>query len=530
MLNHDTQPAWAFHNATKYFARVNDAGVEQLMMGTPPDVQESIWQEDWTIEPLGFKIFEDLEPRPLPTDFVATSMPGIEAIARTGAEPGGEVALDRAALARIAQLSNGLLHRQTTSRGGMTIEYRTSGCTGGRYHLELFFVCGELVDLPAGVYHYAAHDHSFRQVRAGDYRGVLVDASGAEPAIADAPAVLVMTSHFWRNAWRYKGRAYRHAFWDAGTMFANALAAAASVELATELVFGFADAEVNRLVGVDGEREAALALCALGRMSAPPPPSVDVAPVHHAVRPVSPREMEFPVIPMTHEAAKLTSGQDAARWRSDPLLRPEPVITGELVELRPLPTEQWPATPVEELIFERRSTRHFDLERPLTFEVFSTLLASSSRGFAADALSLDTRPLHDAYLIVNRVEGLQPGVYVHHPQLGAIELLREGDFRANAARLAADQQYAADAHVNIYYLTDLTTVLARYGNRGYRLAQLEASLYAGKLHLAAHALGHGAVGSTSYDDEVIEFFSPHAAGKSYMFVLTFGRRRRRTAR
>ena len=70
-------------------------------------------------------------------------------------------------------------------------------------------------------------------------------------------------------------------------------------------------------------------------------------------------------------------------------------------------------------------------------------------------------------------------------------------------------------------------MLERYGNRGYRLAQLECSLYAGKLHLGTHALGLGAVGSTSFDDEVIDFFSPHAAGKSYMFILVFGKRRRR---
>jgi hypothetical protein len=35
-------------------------------------------------------------------------------------------------------------------------------------------------------------------------------------------------------------------------------------------------------------------------------------------------------------------------------------------------------------------------------------------------------------------------------------------------------------------------------------------------------VGMGAVGSTSLDDEVVEFFSPGAAGYSYMFVTVFG--------
>jgi hypothetical protein len=110
---------------------------------------------------------------------------------------------------------------------------------------------------------------------------------------------------------------------------------------------------------------------------------------------------------------------------------------------------------------------------------------------------------------------------------GTVELLNPGDHRRAAARIALDQEYAADAHVNVHALTDLEPVLARYGNRGYRLAQLEAALFAGRLQLAAHALRLGAVGSTSPDDEVTAFFSPHAAGKSFMFIAVFGVRRRK---
>jgi hypothetical protein len=51
-------------------------------------------------------------------------------------------------------------------------------------------------------------------------------------------------------------------------------------------------------------------------------------------------------------------------------------------------------------------------------------------------------------------------------------------------------------------------------------------LHAGRLHLAAQALGLGAVGSTSFDDEVVDFFSPRAANASYMLITVFGARRR----
>ncbi|HSH80665.1 MAG TPA: SagB/ThcOx family dehydrogenase [Herpetosiphonaceae bacterium] len=146
-----------------------------------------------------------------------------------------------------------------------------------------------------------------------------------------------------------------------------------------------------------------------------------------------------------------------------------------------------------------------------------------------DCLDPGTAPLNDQYLIVNNVEGLDQGTYVLHPGRGGLEPLATGNMREAAARLACGQEYAGAAHANVYYLADLEPILERYGNRGYRVAQVEAAIFAGKLHLAAHALGLGAVGSTSIDDEVIRFFSPHAAGKSYMFVIVFGKRRKRTA-
>ena len=138
----------------------------------------------------------------------------------------------------------------------------------------------------------------------------------------------------------------------------------------------------------------------------------------------------------------------------------------------------------------RRSTRRYDTSADLSFRDFSTLLDRSSRTFAADALS----PL-DCYLIVHAVEGLTPGVYVHHPSVGSVELLRAGDFRADSERIAVGQSYCADAHVNAYWLADLRPLLERFGNRGYRAAQLVSALRAGKLHLGAHALGLGACGS-----------------------------------
>jgi hypothetical protein len=52
--------------------------------------------------------------------------------------------------------------------------------------------------------------------------------------------------------------------------------------------------------------------------------------------------------------------------------------------------------------------------------------------------------------------------------------------------------------------------------------QLEAGILGGKLYLGAYALRLGATGLTFFDDDVIRFFSPHAEGKSAIFLVAVG--------
>ena len=77
--------------------------------------------------------------------------------------------------------------------------------------------------------------------------------------------------------------------------------------------------------------------------------------------------------------------------------------------------------------------------------------------------------------------------------------------------------------MDVFFLVDLKKILERYGNRGYRAVQLEAGILGGKFYLAAYAQKLGCSGLTFYDDDVVSFFSPHARGKSAVFLVALGR-------
>ncbi len=133
--------------------------------------------------------------------------------------------------------------------------------------------------------------------------------------------------------------------------------------------------------------------------------------------------------------------------------------------------------------------------------------------------------LVDIYMSAHAVEGLPPGTYLYRRDAHALDPLDTGEFRRQAAFLCLEQPLGGDAAATLFFLSPLDAVLAAFGERGYRLVNLEAGLAGGRAYLAAYALGFGASGLTFYDAEVVRFFLPRAAGADAIFVTALGRAR-----
>jgi SagB-type dehydrogenase family enzyme len=238
--------------------------------------------------------------------------------------------------------------------------------------------------------------------------------------------------------------------------------------------------------------------------------------------------MDYPAIRLMHDASSLDSPEDAAEWRGAAPKVSLPAASGDLFALCPDAEEGLPQAALEDVIRRRGSTRQFS-HQPLSLAQLSNVLVRATQPIPADFLTAPGMRINDLYCIVNAVSGLPSGSYVFHPQEQGLELLQAGDFRLQAGELALGQELAADASVAVFMLCDLLPVLERFGNRGYRAAQLEAGILGGRMYLAAYAQGFGATGLTFFDDDVTAFFSPHAADKSVMFLIALGyaaRRRR----
>jgi SagB-type dehydrogenase family enzyme len=425
-------------------------------------------------------------------------------------------------LARLLYFSAGIT-KQRAYPGG-EIYFRAAACTGALYEIELYVVTGGLPDLEAGVYHFNPADVSLRLLRKGNFRRNLAQATAMELAVAHAPATIICTGTYWRNAWKYQARTYRHFGWDNGTLLANMLAVSAASGLPAEIVLGFVDGEVNRLLDLVSRREVSLCLVPIGRTSESSLPALrEVPALGLETIPLSEREVEFPAMLEMHDASSLESEEEVAQWRGRQQVFPSSAPASEAVRLQRLPEEEQPKDTIEQVILRRGSSRTFDKTASITLAQLSTIFDCATRGLPADFLEPPGAQLNDLYLIVHSVQGLKPGAYFFRREQNTLELLKAGEFRAEAHHLGLEQELPADACVDIFFLADLKRILEGYGNRGYRAVQLEAGAIGGRMYLAAYAQLLGATGLTFFDDDVIDFFSPHAKGKSAIFLLAIGK-------
>lgn len=505
--NRDTEAAWRYHNLTKH---------------SYWSIRTNAHYLDWSNRPSPFKIYPGIEPIPLPRTLVQTRAPALEVVSSPGVEFNGEKKPDLDRLASILFYSAGVTKHKTYAGG--ELYFRAAACAGALYPTEIYIVCGAIDGLDAGVYHFNPGDFALRRLRQGDFRGVLFRATAGDLRIAGAPVTLVFTSISWRSTWKYRDRAYRYHFWDNGMILANALAMAAAHELPAAVVMGFVESEVNELIGIDGQQELALSLLALGHTEEGLPESVTIEglpEINFDVMPISDLPVDYPSIREAHAASSFTDHDEARDWRSTTRDSGPPAIEGEAFSLAPVPGEEMPGDAIEDVVQRRASTRRF-APKPMPLADLSTIIERATLNITTDFLTGDGTPLNDIYAIVNRVEGLPPGAYFYRREDRALELLKPGDFSKRAAYLTLDQDLGGDASVTFFFMADLKTVLDAYGNRGYRAAQTEAGIVGGKMYLTAYALKRGATGLTFYDDDVTEFFSPHAAGKSCIFVMVVG--------
>jgi len=169
--------------------------------------------------------------------------------------------LTQAELAALLWATQGI----TGAMGGY--HFRASPSAGALYPVETYLALHRVEGVASGIWHFQVLDFALELVAAGDFRQPLAAAGLSQGFLADAGAVFIWTGILNRARWKYRERAVRYLFLDAGHICQNLMLAATALNLGVCPVGAFFDEEVERIVGVDEAEEVALYLAAVGPLA-----------------------------------------------------------------------------------------------------------------------------------------------------------------------------------------------------------------------------------------------------------------------
>jgi SagB-type dehydrogenase family enzyme len=419
---------------------------------------------DWENMPDPFRHYEGVPVRDLPAD-----PPTLDTGARF--------------LSQLLYHSAAVSASKLVPSTGYRYALRVNPSSGNLHPTEFHFFTRGLKDWPDGLYHYRPSSHMAEQRALGDF-SISLD-------IGSAPVVFILTSIAWREAWKYRDRAYRYCLLDIGHAW-QALALAAQAMGCDSFAIGdFADDDVSQLLRLNEDEWPMLIVGVHG--SAIPAREVKNEKTvwfEGVANRLSQRQVPYPLIDEIHTATK-----------------------------RAVPTAERPISLAETELMgnfgliarARRSALDFiGGAGTISRAQLSTVLAAVSECFI------------QLYLYVHRVNELQPGVYRYWPETSDLEQIRSGDQRVIAAGLSLRQDLAGNACVAFSMIADFDRAIAAHGERGYRYVHFEAGAIGQRLYLAAESLGLGATGMGAFFDDDVNRYLNLESGRHVVYHFAIG--------
>jgi SagB-type dehydrogenase family enzyme len=504
-FNEDTERLFAYHQATKH---------------TYHSVRSSAHYLDWRNQPNPFRTYEGapvtlLAPEHgFPDTGTFAAMGALDRRTQLAGENDPEnrdaVRLDAIWLSRLLWHSMAVSSWKTVPRAGNRYSLRVNPSSGNLHPTETYLTLCGFTGVDDGLYHYRADQHALELRSPGGWTRHLAQALRI-PWAAESSLIVGLTSIFWREAWKYRDRAYRYCCHDLGHAMMSVLLAARALGLPGGAIAHFADSRLTRTLGLNGSDEAPMAFLIFPSRNSGARNSILPRDTFAGV----PNELSSEEVPY-----ELLLGIHRSTLLSDTSKTPQNISTANAAAIG----EGHP--PLHELFHDpgrdsslgiitrrRRSALDFDAQTPpMERNEMEQLLDFATRDWPADWRGNfdgeDTAGPRGTdfvtlYLYVHRVRDCEPGVYRWDRGARKLEQLHRGNVERVAAYLSLEQALAGNACFAISMLADLAAAARNFGNRGYRYVHFEAGAIGQRLYLGAEALGWNATGiGAFYDDDV----------------------------
>jgi SagB-type dehydrogenase family enzyme len=189
---------------------------------------------------------------------------------------------------------------------------------------------------------------------------------------------------------------------------------------------------------------------------------------------------------------------------------------------------------LSDVINSRVSVRAYS-DEPLTLDELSYVLWSTQGvkevtkrpATQRTVPSAGARHCFETYVLVNRVDGLKPGLYRF---LAIDHKLQEVDLSEDIAEKVSqgcfNQRFVMNSAITLVLTVDRYRMMWRYTERGYRYMHLDAGHVMQNLYLCAEAIDSGVCAIAAfYDDQINETLGIDGVEQFTVYVGTLGKKR-----
>lgn len=394
---------------------------------------------------------------------------------------------------------------------------RVNPSSGNLHPTETHLVCRDVEGLAAGCYHFRVDEFALERRSAGAIDDLLVlfqEHCGLPPRAV----TVVLTSIFWREAWKYRDRAFRYCHHDVGHALGAIVECARGMGMVCSFRQVFEDDVVSGALGLGGGDERPCVLAAIG-----PAVGALLGTGRHCpegsdtqgcdtqgsgtrvfigtANELSVERIEYPSIDAVYEAT---------RGRAEPQVVTGSRVSYDVPGIVPLEREMDSPRDFWEVVRTRRSGVDFDGQTGMTAAAFGAVMWRATRGADGDLFyKADERNeacfIH-LYVYLHRVEGIEPGLYYYDRVRHVLVPLRLADQRREAAYLSLQQLIAGHSAFAVSMIADFAAAYRCFGERAYRAVHVEAGFIGQGLYLGAESAGVQATGiGAFFDDEVNQY-------------------------
>lgn len=188
-----------------------------------------------------------------------------------------------------------------------------------------------------------------------------------------------------------------------------------------------------------------------------------------------------------------------------------------------------------DVLNKRRSVRHYDTQVSLTQEELAYLLKytqglrefDEKRGVTTRYVpSAGSRHPFETYLLVQRVDGLDPGIYHYIAHENALRCISNEPKMIEAAHTSTlKQRQVLTSAVTFFWSVEVYRTSWRYNERSYRYFNLDAGHVCQNLYLCAESIGYGVCAIAAFDDRIANhLFEQNELDRFVIYVASLGKK------